>query len=211
MLGWRVAVLTWLQSYRLICRLAVCKAGLQSILCNDLNERIGIADNAKRDRQPVMGILREGGIERRFFDVKAVMLGLRGCGFRAPFTGIYHIIVPAPIFQGFSRVSKPEQIGLRGEIAAAGAPQVFQMLAQFTGRAVFAAAFKQPGYIHGDVSGKSLLFLGGGQPADQEQIFGVGGANDAVLAGQPQCCQGTERQMAEVGGGIIRSNGLDFV
>jgi len=68
-----------------------------------------------------------------------------------------------------------------------------------------------PDDIHGDASGKSLLFLGGGQPADQEQVFGIGRANDTVLAGQPQCCQGTERQMAECCGGVIRSNGFGFV
>ncbi len=145
------------------------------------------------------------------FDVKTVVLGRRGCCFRPPLAGIHHIVVPAPIFQGFSRVSEPEQIGLRGKIAAAGAPQVFQMLAQFTGRPVFAAAFEQPGDIHGDASGKSFLFLVGGQPADQEQIFGVGCANDAVLAGQPQYCQSAERQVAECGGGVIRSNGFGFV
>ncbi len=168
MSGWRVAVLAWLQCYRLICRLAVCKAGLQPILCHDLNERIDIADNAKRDRLQVMAILREGGIELLFFDVKTVVLGRRGCDFRPPLAGIHHIVVPAPIFHGFSRVSEPEQIGLRGEIAAAGASQVFQMLAQFTGRPVFAAAFEQPGDIHGDAFREPLLFLGGGQPADQE-------------------------------------------
>ncbi len=48
----------------------------------------------------------------------------------------------------------------------------------------------------------TLLFLGGGQPADQEQIFGVGCANDAVLASQLQCCQGTECQMSECYGGV---------
>jgi len=41
------------------------------------------------------------------------------------------------------------------------------------------------------------LLLGGGQPADQEQVFGIGRAGDTVLARQPQRCQGAERQMAE--------------
>ncbi len=85
------------------------------------------------------------------------------------------------------------------------------MLAQFAGRAVFAAAFEQPGDIHGDTFREPLLFLGGGQPADQEQVFGIGRAGDTVLAGEPQCCQGAERQMAECCGGVIRSNGFGFV
>lgn len=86
-----------------------------------------------------MAILREGGIQRRFCGVKNVMLGCRGCDFRSPLADIHHIVVPSPIFQGFSRVSEPKQVGLLGEIAATGAPQVFQMLAQFAGRPVFTA------------------------------------------------------------------------
>ncbi|MDL4454764.1 hypothetical protein QRZ34_27410 [Klebsiella michiganensis] len=38
--------------------------------------------------------------------------------------------------------------------------------------------------------GEAFLLLGGGQPADLEQVFGIGRAGDTVLARQPQRRQG---------------------
>lgn len=54
-----------------------------------------------------------------------------------------------------------------------------------------------PGDVDGDAFGEAFLLLGGGQPADQKQVFGIGRAGDTVLARQPQRHQGAERQMAE--------------
>ncbi|MNE58013.1 hypothetical protein D3C80_1530170 [compost metagenome] len=46
------------------------------------------------------------------------------------------------------------------------------MRAQFCGLSVPAAALQHPGNIDGDIFGEAFLFLGGGQPAHDEQVFG---------------------------------------
>lgn len=51
--------------------------------------------------------------------------------------------------------------------------------------------------VEGDAFGESLLLLGGGQPANKEQIFRIRRAGDAILTRQPQRRQGAERQVTE--------------
>jgi hypothetical protein len=51
-------------------------------------------------------------------------------------------IVPALVFQGFSRTGQSKQVGLCGQAAVAGGPEVLNMLTQFASRTVFAAMFE---------------------------------------------------------------------
>ncbi len=66
------------------------------------------------------------------------------------------------------------------------------MVTQVAGRAVLTAAVEQPLDVNRHAPGEAFLLLGDGQPADQEQVFGIGRASDTVLASQ-----GAERLMAE--------------
>ena len=52
---------------------AIDEFRLQPIFSHGFNKGGGVTDNAKMYRQKMASVLRKGGIQRRFFDIEAVV------------------------------------------------------------------------------------------------------------------------------------------